>query len=96
MLMVMSKPSQTKSLSKTQQRSLAKDSELPAAWSDAPTFAVSVIAWYRQHGRRELPWQRSDDPYHRWVSEVMLQQTQVATVIPYYHRFIERFSKYQY
>ena len=46
--------------------------------------------WYATH-RRDLPWRRSTDPYRIWVSEVMLQQTQVKTVVPYYHRFLQRF-----
>lgn len=53
-------------------------------------FSMNLLKWYRKH-RRDLPWRRSRDPYHIWVSEVMLQQTRVDTVIPYYHRFIERF-----
>lgn len=54
-------------------------------------FAARLIAWQRRHGRHELPWQRTRDPYAIWISEIMLQQTQVATVIPYYRRFIARF-----
>ncbi len=50
------------------------------------------MAWYRTH-RRDLPWRRTRDPYRIWVSEVMLQQTQVATVIPYYQRFLQRFPE---
>ena len=50
-----------------------------------------IIAWQRVHGRNDLPWQKDRDPYAIWVSEVMLQQTQVAAVIPYYRRFLERF-----
>lgn len=53
-------------------------------------FAARVLAWYDEHGRRELPWQKQD-AYAVWVSEIMLQQTQVATVIPYYERFIASF-----
>jgi A/G-specific adenine glycosylase len=49
------------------------------------------VRWQRRHGRHDLPWQRDRDPYRVWVSEVMLQQTQVATVIGYYDRFLERF-----
>ncbi len=49
-----------------------------------------LIDWYKAHGRR-LPWRETTDPYAIWVSEVMLQQTQVATVIPYYHRFLNQF-----
>src|SRR5690606_38162345 len=48
-------------------------------------------AWQKQHGRKGLPWQDTSDPYRVWLSEIMLQQTQVATVIPYYQRFLERF-----
>lgn len=54
------------------------------------TFAQRIIDWQRQHGRHHLPWQVSD-PYRIWLSEIMLQQTQVGTVIPYFHRFVERF-----
>lgn len=49
-----------------------------------------LLAWFRKH-RRDLPWRRTRDPYRIWVSEVMLQQTQVPTVLPYYERFLERF-----
>src|SRR5260370_4091922 len=52
--------------------------------------ASELLAWYRA-GHRDLPWRRTRDPYGIWVSEIMLQQTQVATVIPYYQRFMERF-----
>ena len=55
-------------------------------------FSQRLIAWQRQHGRHDLPWQNTRDPYRIWVSEIMLQQTQVATVIPYYQRFMARFS----
>jgi A/G-specific adenine glycosylase len=54
-------------------------------------FSERVVAWQRRHGRHDLPWQANRDPYAIWVSEIMLQQTQVATVIPYYRRFMERF-----
>jgi len=50
-----------------------------------------VIDWQRQHGRHDLPWQGTRDPYRVWLSEVMLQQTQVATVLGYYERFLQRF-----
>jgi len=50
-----------------------------------------LLTWYHHH-KRDLPWRGETDPYRIWISEVMLQQTQVATVIPYYHRFLERFS----
>jgi A/G-specific adenine glycosylase len=54
-------------------------------------FARAVIAWQSRHGRHDLPWQGTRDAYRIWLSEVMLQQTQVATVIPYYQRFVARF-----
>ncbi len=54
-------------------------------------FARAVIAWQARHGRHDLPWQGTRDAYRIWLSEIMLQQTQVATVIPYYQRFVERF-----
>jgi A/G-specific adenine glycosylase len=54
-------------------------------------FAQKLIAWQRHHGRRDLPWQGTRDPYRIWLSEVMLQQTQVSAVIPYYERFLRRF-----
>ena len=54
-------------------------------------FAAAVLDWYDRHGRKSLPWQQERTPYRVWVSEVMLQQTQVATVIPYFERFMARF-----
>ena len=54
-------------------------------------FSARLIEWQRQHGRHDLPWQNTRDPYRIWLSEIMLQQTQVSTVIPYYARFLERF-----
>jgi A/G-specific adenine glycosylase len=59
--------------------------------NDSPDFAARVVRWQRAHGRNDLPWQGTRDAYRVWLSEVMLQQTQVATVIPYYARFLERF-----
>lgn len=59
------------------------------------TFAPTLIAWQRKHGRHDLPWQQSRDAYRVWLSEIMLQQTQVTTVIPYYTRFLERFPTVQ-
>jgi len=54
-------------------------------------FAAQVIEWQRAHGRHALPWQATRDPYRVWLSEIMLQQTQVATVVAYYERFLQRF-----
>jgi A/G-specific adenine glycosylase len=68
----------------------AASSELaPVIAADAAGsgFAERVVAWQKSHGRRALPWQETRDPYHVWLSEIMLQQTQVRSVIPYYQRF---------
>ncbi|MGH8704074.1 MAG: A/G-specific adenine glycosylase [Burkholderiales bacterium] len=56
-----------------------------------PDFARSLIVWQRKHGRSGLPWQGTRDPYRIWLAEVMLQQTQVDAVIPFYERFVARF-----
>src|ERR1700704_7208943 len=55
------------------------------------SLAEKLVAWQRRHGRHDLPWQGTRDPYRVWLSEVMLQQTQVGAVIPYYERFLRRF-----
>ena len=55
------------------------------------SFADLLIAWHAKSGRHHLPWQQSKDPYSVWVSEIMLQQTQVTTVIDYYNRFMKKF-----
>ena len=55
------------------------------------SFSDAVLAWYDQHGRKHLPWQHDITPYRVWVSEIMLQQTQVVTVIDYFQRFMQRF-----
>jgi A/G-specific adenine glycosylase len=57
----------------------------------APAVARRVLAWYDRHGRKDLPWQHPRSAYRVWLSEVMLQQTQVATVTPYFQRFVTRF-----
>lgn len=57
----------------------------------AQLFNQSIIQWYKKSGRKHLPWQQNKTPYRVWISEIMLQQTQVATVIPYYQRFMESF-----
>lgn len=56
------------------------------------TITIPLLDWHNQHGRHDLPWQNNSDAYRIWVSEIMLQQTQVATVIPYYQRFMQSFS----
>ncbi|MFZ5724441.1 MAG: A/G-specific adenine glycosylase [Pseudomonadota bacterium] len=73
---------------------MARRSTAPSRPSAAPAdghFADLVLAWFDRHGRKNLPWQTDPVPYRVWVSEVMLQQTQVTTVIPYFTRFMTRF-----
>jgi A/G-specific adenine glycosylase len=65
----------------------SRKSELP----NMNEFATRLLDWFDLHGRKDLPWQRDINPYRVWVSEIMLQQTQVQTVIPYYERFMQRF-----
>jgi A/G-specific adenine glycosylase len=65
--------------------------EVPVAQESASPIAEALLTWHARHGRHDLPWQQDRTPYRVWVSEIMLQQTQVATVIPYYLRFMKRF-----
>ncbi|MFT4256112.1 MAG: A/G-specific adenine glycosylase [Pseudoxanthomonas sp.] len=58
----------------------------------AKAYATRLLSWFDQHGRHGLPWQHPRTPYRVWLSEIMLQQTQVTTVVPYFLRFVERFS----
>ena len=58
-------------------------------------FTRPLLQWFKHHGRKDLPWQQSISPYRVWVSEIMLQQTQVKTVIPYYLRFMQKFPQIQ-
>jgi A/G-specific adenine glycosylase len=59
------------------------------------SFDLKLIRWQEKHGRHHLPWQNTRDPYAIWLSEIMLQQTQVSTVIPYYQRFLQSFPDVQ-
>ncbi|MEY8241053.1 MAG: A/G-specific adenine glycosylase [Cycloclasticus sp.] len=61
----------------------------------ADDFQALVLDWFELHGRKNLPWQQTPTAYHVWLSEIMLQQTQVATVIPYFQRFIQQFPSLQ-
>jgi A/G-specific adenine glycosylase len=63
--------------------------------SKTTPFADRLLAWWDRHGRTDLPWQHPRSPYRVWVSEIMLQQTQVSTVIPYFERWMERFPDLQ-
>jgi A/G-specific adenine glycosylase len=66
---------------------------MPEALTGLPNdFAQVMVRWQLRHGRHGLPWQGSRDPYRVWLSEIMLQQTQVRTVLDYYPRFLERFA----
>jgi A/G-specific adenine glycosylase len=58
-------------------------------------FSEQLLGWWDQHGRKDLPWQHPRTAYRVWISEIMLQQTQVKTVIPYFNRFIDRFPDIQ-
>src|SRR5687767_15156000 len=73
---------------------LADDIKIPLATAAAvpdTEFAAALLRWFDVSGRKHLPWQQQITPYRVWLSEIMLQQTQVATVIPYYERFVARF-----
>ena len=59
--------------------------------NDGYCVADRVVDWQLRHGRHDLPWQNTRDPYRIWLSEVMLQQTQVTTVLRFYQPFLERF-----
>lgn len=63
--------------------------------SVSSNFALRVLEWFDVHGRKHLPWQQDKTPYKVWVSEIMLQQTQVATVIPFFEKFMQRFPDLQ-
>jgi A/G-specific adenine glycosylase len=66
--------------------------KIPAA--EMPTFRTRILSWFAQY-KRDLPWRRTRDPYRIWLSEIMLQQTRVAVVVPYYERFLETFPTLQ-
>ncbi|MEE4145656.1 MAG: A/G-specific adenine glycosylase [Halieaceae bacterium] len=68
---------------------------MPARPTAPHPFATRVLAWFDRHGRKDLPWQRDTSPYRVWVSEIMLQQTQVKTVIPYFERFMQALPSVQ-
>jgi len=75
-------------------KQVSKTSEVVAHEAD-PGFSRDVIDWQKRHGRHALPWQNTRDAYRVWLSEIMLQQTQVSAVIPYYLRFLETFPTVQ-
>jgi A/G-specific adenine glycosylase len=64
---------------------------MPETLTLPPGFARRMVDWQRRQGRQDLPWQHTRDPYRVWLSEIMLQQTQVRTVLDYYPRFLQRF-----
>ena len=71
------------------------ESNLKPALQPAP-FAERLLAWFDHHGRHDLPWQHPREPYRVWLAEVMLQQTQVQTVIPYFTRFITALPDHEF
>ena len=73
---------------------VSADTALPTA-AQARRFSGAILSWHRRHGRTDLPWHRDKDPYRIWVSEIMLQQTRVGAVIPYFERFVRRFPTLQ-
>ena len=78
--------------SKAEADRLAPDGRLSAPGLTVPSsFASEIVHWQKSHGRNSLPWQNTRDPYRVWLSEIMLQQTQVVTVLAYYERFLQRF-----
>ncbi|MCK5092175.1 MAG: A/G-specific adenine glycosylase, partial [Gammaproteobacteria bacterium] len=66
-------------------------SEHPFSVVEPDAFGQRVLSWFEQYGRKDLPWQQDPTPYRVWVSEIMLQQTRVSSVIPYYQKFMEIF-----
>src|ERR1700733_1026464 len=72
------------------QRRMLQQTPIKNPVLDVNTFRRSLRKWYRKH-KRDLPWRRTEDPYRIWISEIMLQQTRVAAVIPYYERFLALF-----
>ena len=78
--------------SKAEADRLAPDGRLSAPGLTVPSsFASEIVHWQQSHGRNSLPWQNTRDPYRVWLSEIMLQQTQVVTVLAYYERFLQCF-----
>ena len=69
----------------------ANTNKIPLKVTRSAAFASRVLTWFDQHGRKDLPWQQNINAYRVWVSEIMLQQTQVKTVIPYFKQFMQRF-----
>lgn len=65
--------------------------DMPTPCLPAEEFQHRLLTWFNKHGRHDLPWQSPRSAYRVWVSEIMLQQTQVTTVIPYFERFMSRF-----
>jgi A/G-specific adenine glycosylase len=87
-------PAAAKPVAIAKQLTLADATARPRADVSRPSgekFASALLAWFDVHGRKHLPWQQQITPYRVWISEIMLQQTQVTTVIPYYERFMQRF-----
>ena len=71
-----------------------KTAALPLSNAEISQFRQALLAWFERH-KRDLPWRRTGDPYAIWISEIMLQQTRVAVVIPFYQRFLARFPDYR-
>ena len=87
----MSQPEQLVTLHKKMSELNIINTSITIENKTARQFGEQVVSWYHKQGRKHLPWQQEKTPYRVWISEIMLQQTQVATVIPYYQRFMESF-----
>ena len=81
-------------LSSTDLDRLNEAARSPLQEGDLSHYRKTLLAWYHQQGR-DLPWRQTTDPYAIWISEIMLQQTQVKTVLPYYHKWLETFPTVQ-
>jgi A/G-specific adenine glycosylase len=84
----------TKTLTNLTKKNNVKEGKATVTDKRLSSITKKILSWYHSH-KRDLPWRNSVNPYHIWVSEIMLQQTQVETVIPYYHRFLSRFPTVQ-
>lgn len=92
LLTIAPEPSAGKEPSANEEPSAGKEpSADEASAANTAKIAVPLLEWFDHHGRKDLPWQQNITPYRVWVSEIMLQQTQVITVIDYYQRFMTRF-----
>ncbi|MEM9135858.1 MAG: A/G-specific adenine glycosylase [Cyanobacteria bacterium P01_F01_bin.42] len=84
----------TAAISSAALKRLREEARSPLSPHEIPQLQTSLLSWYRQHGRL-LPWRQTRDPYAIWISEIMLQQTQVKTALPYYQNWLQKFPTVQ-